>query len=72
MQAGLPVPLVRATRGVLRSEKLRYERLLAEAWGACDAMDRSGDAALAARYEERFLLRLGEYEALCDHLAARG
>jgi hypothetical protein len=72
MAGTLPAGLARATRGELRSEKLRYERLLTEAWGACDAMDASGNTTMALRYEERFLLRLGEYEAICDHLAARG
>ncbi len=72
MAGVLPAGLAGATRGDLRREKLRYERLLPEAWDACDAMDASGNAVLATRYEERFLQRLGEYEAICQELRRRG
>lgn len=60
------------TRGALRSEKLRMERALTEAWALCDDVAATGDAAKLARFEDRFALRLGEYERLCDVLRERG
>jgi hypothetical protein len=72
MAGALPAGLARAARGELRAEKLRYERLLHEAWDACDAMEASGNTTMAIRYEERFLQRLGEYESICYELRRRG
>ena len=72
MAGVLPAGLARATRGALRSEVLRYERLLHQAWGACDQVAAEGDADKATRYDDRFLLRLGEYEAIVDELRRRG
>lgn len=72
MTGQIPLALARATRGTLRSEVLRYERLLHEAWAACDQVAAEGDTGKATRYDDRFLLRLGEYEAIVRELRRRG
>jgi len=58
-------------RGRLRGEKVRLERTLGEAWDLCDRVAASGNAALLERYEDRWIVLLGEYETVCDTLASR-
>lgn len=67
----MSVAAVTMTRGRLRAEKIRLERALTEGWDLCDAVRDDGDPVKLARYEDRWIQRLGEYETVCDALASR-
>jgi len=61
-----------ACRSQLGAERERLEQTLATGWTLCDEARDAGDADKLARYEDRFIVRLREYEAVSDQLAAGG